>query len=436
MSLVLTAQRLPWLLLALVSGAYIDRTNHLSVMIGANAVRAVATAGLALLLALGYGSIPVLVGFALVLGITEVLFDTAAETAVPSLVHPPELPRANGHLRSAEFVANTFVGGPVGGVLLRLGTAVPFAVDAVLAAATVPVLVVLRRVVGEDRPDVPGRRSLPREVMAGLRVVADDPLLRVLVGCAVVMNTLYATMLSTQVVFARDSLGLGPIGYALLLASAAIGGVVGAQVTGRLVDRLGPGRTLRSALVTMGLCFCGVAVARPPVVVALLYAVASAAVAVWSVAGLSLRQQTASRETLGRVNATFRLATWGMSTLGMLLGGAVVAAARPIVGLDAALRLPYVLTGTAYLVLTPYVARRLTDLRPGGRTGRRRRHGRAAVAGSTSASALLDGDGGVGGVAEAVDVGVGQSVPEPGPEEQGGPAGGGADARGPADGLR
>ena len=50
----------------------------------------------------------------LLLGMAEVLRDNSAQTIIPSIVEPEHLERANGRMWSAEGVANTFVGPPLG----------------------------------------------------------------------------------------------------------------------------------------------------------------------------------------------------------------------------------------------------------------------------------------------------------------------------------
>ena len=79
----------------------------------------------------------------LLLGMAEVLRDNSAQTLMPSLVHPDHLEKANGRLWSAEGVANTFVGPPLGSLLLVAAFAVPFFVDAAsffVAAALVALI--------------------------------------------------------------------------------------------------------------------------------------------------------------------------------------------------------------------------------------------------------------------------------------------------------
>ena len=67
---------------------------------------------------------------ALLLGCAEVLRDNSSQTILPAIVRPDQLEKANGRLWSAELVANTFVGPPIGSLLLAVSFVLPFVFDA------------------------------------------------------------------------------------------------------------------------------------------------------------------------------------------------------------------------------------------------------------------------------------------------------------------
>ncbi|MGZ0220806.1 MAG: MFS transporter, partial [Acidimicrobiales bacterium] len=129
-ALVAVVQRLPWLLFSLPAGVLTDRKDRRSLMIAANVVRAVITLGVAFGVVAQTSELPgvdilndpdaylptnltlyLLVLFAtLLLGTAEVLYDNAAQTFMPAIVHSQRLEKANGRLWSTEMVANAFVG--------------------------------------------------------------------------------------------------------------------------------------------------------------------------------------------------------------------------------------------------------------------------------------------------------------------------------------
>ena len=66
----------------------------------------------------------------LLLGMAEVLRDNSAQTILPNVVRVDQLEKANGRMWSAEAIANTFVGPPLGSLLLIAAFSLPFFVDA------------------------------------------------------------------------------------------------------------------------------------------------------------------------------------------------------------------------------------------------------------------------------------------------------------------
>lgn len=356
------AERLPWLLGALPAGSLADRLPRLALMACSLSCRALIMAAIGLLVFTDRLTIAALMALAMLLGTTEVVTGVAGESVVPRLVSRPQLPRANGHLRSSQIVGNDFAGRPLGGALLRVGLWAPFAGGALLTAIAAVVLLVVRRSVGDPRPASPSTDvSASRPVLGrdAIRLVWDVRLLRVLLLAALVLNTLYGALLGVQVLFVRDAVGLDSLGFAFLLAGSAVGGLLGSQLASSAVARLGVLRALLSALLVMALAFLGVGLARSPIVVALLYAIASGAVALWSVTTLSLRQDATPDGLLGRVNATFRMVTFGVSAIGMLVGGLAVDLASKTLDPAMALRLPYIFTAIAYLITLLVVARSL-----------------------------------------------------------------------------
>ncbi|MFE9246413.1 MFS transporter [Nocardiopsis sp. NPDC006938] len=373
---VATAGRLPWLLLALPAGVLVDRVPRLTLMVSANTLRLLLWALLALVVFSGWASIPLLAAFAFCFGALEVCYDTAAETTVTSLVPPERLERANGHVRSGAIVAQEFAGRPLGGFVLALGLFVPFLFN--IAALLVSVVALLRvRATAPTAPvaptapsaaDVPApreRRGLAgvwADVAEGVRAVWSQPLLRAVAVIAVFVNTAYATMLSTQVLFVRDTLGLGSAGFGLFMAFAAIGGIVGGQLVSWLRSALPHGTLPTLCLAGSGLLYLLVAAFPLTPVVAGVYFLSGGLVLGYAVAMTSIRQRITPDHLLGRVNAAMRTVSWGMSAVGMAAGGVLVAALALALGQTDALRVPYLLVGVISLAVVAVFGRRLVGL--------------------------------------------------------------------------
>jgi len=114
------ASRLPWLLFVLVAGALADRLDRRVTMRNVQVFRAGMLAVLTVLAVTDLLSLPILYVAALALGVAETLFDTAAQSILPSIVDKDQLAAANGRLYGVELVMNQFVGPPLGGIVIGL----------------------------------------------------------------------------------------------------------------------------------------------------------------------------------------------------------------------------------------------------------------------------------------------------------------------------
>lgn len=362
------AAMLPWLLFSLPAGALVDRLDRRRVMWRANVVRGVLVGAIAVLAATGTGSIWALYALALALGVCEVLFDNAAQSILPSIVHRDLLETANGRQYAAEIVANTFVGPPLGGVLFALAIGLPFALDSMTFLVAAALIASLG---GSFRPAGDGttteRRSLRAEVADGVRWLRGHRLLRTLALLLGVLNGANLMGMATLVLLAQDELGVSERAFGLFLAGMAVGSVVGGLLGPRIARRLGASRSLRLTAFVDGLAPIAVGLTSSPVVAAAALSVAGGFGTVWNVITVSLRQQLVPDHLLGRVNSVYRFLGWGMMPIGALAGGFLADAFG--------LRVPWLVAGglvltalaLAWRVLTPATidaARAAAPVRP------------------------------------------------------------------------
>lgn len=369
---VAASGRLPWLLAAIPAGVLIDRLSRVGVMAVAAVARAILWGVLGVLALTDQLRLDLLIAAAAALGLAEVFYDTAALTLLPALVPDDRLESANGQFRTAEITAQEFAGRPVGGLALTAGMAPALFLNATVCALVVALLARLRGSDGTRRHAGEGQGSLWRRTGAGVAAIWTSPLLRRLVGTTMAFNAAYSTVLATQVLFVQTTLGLGSAEFGLLMLAAAAGGVVGGQCSGLLAARLPAGWLPMASLATASGCFLTMA-ATPtvPVVVAMLF-LSSAGVLSYSVSVAALRQRATPSHLLGRVNAASGTASWGIATVGMAGGGALVGLAERWLPESDAPRLPYALTAAVGLTLVLTVGRSLTRLSARLSTGRPR----------------------------------------------------------------
>ncbi len=355
------AHRLPWLLFTLVSGALVDRLDRRRIMWTADAVRTAMIGLLGLAVYAGLANLPLLYAVFFVLGTAETLFDNASQAILPAVVDREKLEKANGRLFGAQLVANEFAGPPLGGILFATAAAAPFLLDAGTFAAAAALVLAMR---GSFRP---GRAERPRttmwtEILEGLRWLWGQPLLRTLAVMLGIMNAVYAAYTSIFVLFAQDILGLGEVGYGVLLTSGALGGLVGSLVADRIILFFGHGRTLLGSVLLSAAGLGGTAVIENAFVIGGLFVLLGISAVVWNVITVSLRQAVIPENLFGRVNSVYRLLGWGAIPIGALLGGFL---ARDL-GLTAPMWFGAAVLAALALVTFPLVNNRtLDEARPG-----------------------------------------------------------------------
>ena len=326
-ALVSFASFLPWFLLALPVGVYVDRFDRRRLMITANVVRAGLFVMVAVTAASGTLSIELLLALLLVVGCCEVVFDSSAQAFLPAIVEPEQLPRANGILFATEVIGNGFIGLPIGAWLWVAAVGIPFGVNAAalaLAAMLVASIRVPSHAPSVDTTPQNGFLSQLKEGMAWLR---RHRLLRTLALMLGLTNMAHTMGTALLVKFAAEELNVTGSGYGVLLACMSVGAIIGGLGGDRIGGRLGERRALLAAYGTFALCMLGFGLAPSAIVLALVAIVEGVAGTVWNVITVSMRQRVIPSELFGRVNSAYRWIGTGSIALGAIIGGQIAHAA-------------------------------------------------------------------------------------------------------------
>ncbi|MFC4057229.1 MFS transporter [Planomonospora corallina] len=315
------ALTIPWLLFALHAGAMADRLDRRKVMLAANAARVALLAGLVLLVVLGTGSIWALYAVAFCLGTAETIYDTAAQSILPQIVHRDRLSRANGRLYAAELTANEFIGPPLAGLLMAAGVAVAFTAPAIMWILAVAALLLVR---GSFRIDREGGTSLRADIAEGLRFLWRHRLLRTLAVMVGVFNFATNAVLAVFVLYAvgpGSPMGLPEPAFGLLLTAIAAGSLCGSLAAERIERLLGRARSLVTAFACGALLVGVPAATTHPLPIGAGFFIGGVGIVLWNVVTVSLRQRITPDRLLGRLNSGYRLVAWGTRPLGAAAGG-------------------------------------------------------------------------------------------------------------------
>ena len=325
--LLTAATWLPWLLVGLPAGAWVDRLPRRPILLATSTLSTVFMLGLWTAARTGTATFALLLFVGLAVGVAGVFANTAGVVFLPSLVGPDRLTGANARLQASEAVA--LVAGPsLGGVLTGLfSPSLGLFLDAVSFAFSAVCLVQIRA--EETTAPRGGRTRLAHDVADGMRLVWRDPLLRVMTANAAVANLAMTGTEGLAIVFLDRALHVSSTWVGALVASWGIGAAVGALVATRVAARIGSARTLLVAtlagspfgfLVPLSTGGSGLVLF---VVGAL---VPFVGVAMYNVVAGSFRQHYCAPGTLGRVTATMKCFLYGAAPVGAVMGGAMAVA--------------------------------------------------------------------------------------------------------------
>lgn len=316
---VAVAERLPWLVFILPGGAWADRLDRRQLRIRLDVARAFAMFALVGFIAADQVSIVAIYAVAIILASAEAVVDSSSMALVPAMVDKSELERAGGLLSSTELATNGLIGPPLGGLLFGLAMVAPFIIDAMSFAAAALIMVF---VTGTYRPSEVGvvRGTMAQDIVEGFRWFWRRRLLRNLAIISTALGTVSFIGGAIFVLFARQTLGLSNFGFGLLLVPGAIGGIAGSLLAPRLTG-FPLHIVLALATVISGLAIWITSALSAPVLVGLLSVLDAAAVLVWNVLTIALRQRVIPDHLLGRVGASYRFLVYLGMPFGALLGG-------------------------------------------------------------------------------------------------------------------
>ncbi len=370
-ALVVAAQRLPWLVFTLPAGVITDRVDRKKAMVAMDSLRFVFTLLIAVAVFTQQDVLPkpdavqsvvgtrtglylLLLVATVLLGSAEVLRDNAGQTFMPSIVAPEHLERANGRMWSIETVANTFIGPPLGSLLLVTAFSVPFFVDAgsfFAAAALVAAIPGTFRVTRPEAESSEPRPSWTVELKEGFRWLWSHPLLRSMAIILGFMNLASNLSGAVFLLFSQDVLGVTPLTFTLMGFGFAFGAIVGGYAAPWMSRRFGSGTCLAITLAAGGVMELLVGLSWSWPMVAVVVAIGTLLGSTWNVITVSLRQTIIPAHLLGRVNSVYRFFAWGMIPIGALLGGLVVLVSSRFVSHEMSLRMVWFVDAGIHAVL-------------------------------------------------------------------------------------
>jgi predicted MFS family arabinose efflux permease len=315
---------IPWLVIGVPAGAWIDRLPPRPVMLTCDAISLIAYASVPVAAWLGVLTVAQLIAVALIAGTSTVFFRTAYNVLLPGIVGEHDITEGNAKLMGSREVAQ--ISGPsLGGFVAQAaGPVVGLLVDAFSFAVSFACLTAIRR--PRSRRTSGAAKGA---MLDGLRFAWHDPYLRVITAFSATANLALTGVDALLVVFLVRTVGLSSGAAGLIVAGLGVGGVTGALAARRLGRRFGTARAM--LIADAGGLTCALLLPLAHNGPALAFAVVSnvlvaGGIVVGNVIAVSFMQTYVPPDMLGRVSSASYSVGFAMMPAGALIAGGLATA--------------------------------------------------------------------------------------------------------------
>jgi len=372
--------RLPWLIFTLHAGVITDRFNRKVLIVAMDSARGLLTIFVGTFVFLERDTLPalnelasltdletnytlytVILITAFLFGLAEVLRDNSAQTLMPAVVEDKDLEKANGRMWSAESLTNSFIGPPLGSLIIGIAIFLPFFVDAATFFIAAALIATMKPTVKSFQPDTKsGPINFRAEIKEGFTWLWSHTLLRPMAIILGLLNGVAALTGAVFILFAQEVLDTTVFIFAVLGTAGAVGGILGGMIGPKVSEKIGSGRSLALALFVMPVTTLLTGFTSQWYVVWVLIVIGTFTAVLWNVVTVSLRQSLIPTHLLGRVNSVYRFFAWGTIPIGTLIGGSLVATLDGPLGREMAFRSIYFVAAALGFGLFLYAVRVLT----------------------------------------------------------------------------
>jgi MFS family permease len=318
---IMMVQAIPRAALMLIGGAVTDRVSPRKIMILTAAARTLLVAALAAFIWMHHVEVRQIYVLSFLFGVADAFAAPAAQTLLPSLVVPAQLPAANALSQGTQQLAMLTMPAPAGIIIAAFGVASAFSIDAISFLFIIAALLMLR-VPPRVESAVP-HANIVHSILEGLRYVKNDVALRTLLLVASVLNFCITGPLSVGLAFlAKREFG-SPTAFGLLMSSVAAGSLIGLLLAA--ARKQGQrGRLLLVVSVIVGMCTASIGMLSQLWSLLLILFVMSASAGFLNVHLLAWFQQRVDRAILGRVMSVLMFASLGLIPLSLAAAGVAV----------------------------------------------------------------------------------------------------------------
>ena len=324
MGILTACGTLPYLLLGLPVGVWVDRLRRLPLLINADIGRALLLATIPLLTTLGKLSIEYLYLLAFITGILTLIYDVTEEAYLPAIVEDEHLLESNSQLETINSMAQLLAPVIAGGLVQLLTAPIAILIDSASFGWSAFWLKRIKK--QEAEPTATQHDNLWLEIQDGLSFLLHNPILRpsLLTG---LQWQLFGGMTDAIIIlYLVEILHLPPAAIGLMYATGSFSGLVVSNFTHKAVTKFGLGRTLIISAIILGFGWLFIPLAIGTswiafIMIATGMLFVGAGNTMWNILTSSISQAVTPNRLLGRVNASGLFLTWGALPVGSLIGG-------------------------------------------------------------------------------------------------------------------
>jgi MFS family permease len=345
LAFVITARAIPSVVFSLVGGVIVDRVPKRLAMLAADAVRGMAVAVIALLVAKNEDTLAALIAMSAIFGTADAFFGPASMSMVPELLPDDLLVQGNALSSTTSNLASSLLGPATGGAIVGfIGLAGSFFADAVSFTVSATCLIVMA---GRSRPAPSGKTKLA-EAREGFAYLRSQRWLVITLVAASFANFFgiapFAVLLPLLV---RHVLHASPLTLGLVFAAGGAAGVVASLVVAHLGAPKQRVVVMWIAYGLSGVAIALMAAAPDAIVVGVLSAAEIGLIVYGDVLYVAMMQAMVPQELRGRVFSVAYLIAFVLTPIGTVIGGVAAAA----FGTRTAVLLSGCLSGACALVL-------------------------------------------------------------------------------------
>jgi MFS family permease len=323
-AVVYSLEYLPYLVFAPIGGVLSDRYDRRRLLITADVTSAVVIGVVAAFALFGQYHLVMIYLAAFVLSSITPLYQVTFQGMVPGTVPKAKMSWANSRLQMGEGTLG--LAGPLLGAaaVAALGTKWALTLDSASFALSALAIASI------SRARVRRPRAEHATIVGDLRVAVDfirahPPLLWgsvVAAGSSFGLFIVQANMITYLVRFRGQPVA----SVGVVFAALGVGGVLGAWVAPRLLNRISPGRMLIGSTIGGGSATALLLVLHPLVAIAMTWVLVGASTTIFIVTWVTLRQKLVPDHLLGRVIMITRLIAFCTIPIAPVVGGFLMSA--------------------------------------------------------------------------------------------------------------